>query len=99
MVNGKHIAAGSKVRISEPMDVPHWSEWDDDHGRTSVPTKRRLQVQFFRGDRKLHAEVMYIANEGERLKLQRQGRVKVRIRDASGSTVVITADSTKLISS
>jgi len=63
MGEGKHIAAGTKVSVAEPMDVPRWSEFDDDKGRTSVPTKRRMQLLFFRGDKKVTAEVVYIGNE------------------------------------
>lgn len=91
MAEGKHIAAGTRVKITESMDVPRWSECDDDKGRTSVPTKRRLQLLFFRGDKKVSAEVVYISNESEREKLQRLGRVKVRVREPSGSCVVFTA--------
>jgi len=94
---GNEVAAGTKVRIAQPMDVPHWSEWDDDKGRTSVPTKRRLQQLFFRGDKKVTGEVVYIAKESEREGLRRVGHVKVRVREASGSTVVITAEASKLV--
>jgi hypothetical protein len=96
MGEGKHIAAGTKVRVAEPMAVPRWSECDDDKGRTSVPTKQRLQQLFFRGDRKVAAEVVYIGNETERDALRRLGRVKVRIREASGSMITCTAEAEKL---
>ncbi len=92
----KQFAAGTKVRVSEPGEIPEWSEWDDDHGRTSGSVKRRLQQMFFRGDKKITAEVVYIAKESEREGLQRKGRVKVRLRDPSGSALVITADPSKL---
>ncbi len=91
MGEGKHIAAGTRVRVAQPMPVPQWSECDDDKGRTSVPTKQRLQLLFFRGDKKVAAEVVYISNETERERLRRLGRVKVRIREASGAMVTCTA--------
>jgi len=90
------IAAGAKVRVVEPMDVPTWSEWDDDKGRTSAMLKKRLQTMFFQGNKKINAEVVYIANETEREKLRRKGQIKVRLRDPSGSSIVITADPNKL---
>lgn len=96
MGEGKHIAAGTKVSVVEPMAVPKWSECDDDKGRTSVPTKQRLQQLFFRGDKKVAAEVVYIANETERDTLRRLGRVKVRIRESSGSMVTCTAEAERL---
>ncbi len=93
----KNLAAGTKVRVSSPTDVPEWCTWDDDHGRTSGNVKKRLQMLFFRGDKKINAEVVYIAKESERENLRRKGRVKVRVREPSGSCLVITADPTKLM--
>lgn len=94
--NNKNLAAGTKVKVSEPMEVPEWSEWDDDKGRISGSVKKRLQQQFFRGDQKLVAEVVYISSEEERERLRRKGQVKVRIRDQSGCAITITADPAKL---
>lgn len=96
MGEGKHLAAGTKVKVAEPMAVPTWSECDDDKGRTSMPTRQRLQQLFFRGDKKVAAEVVYISNETERDRLRRQGRVKIRIRESSGSMIVCTAEAGKL---
>ena len=77
----KSLAAGTKVRVVEPMDVPEWSKWDDDAGRISSSVKRRLQQMFFRGNKNLSAEIVYIASEEERERLRRKGRIKVRVRD------------------
>ncbi len=92
----RHMPVGAKVRVKEPMDVPEYSVWDDDKGRSSTPVKRRLQSMFFRGDKKVTAEVMYIPKESDREKLRRNGLVKLRVREASGSMVNITADPAKL---
>ena len=94
-----HFGAGTKVRLAQPMAVPQWSTWDDDKGRVSTPIKRRLQSLFFKGDKKVSGEVMYVSNETEREKLRRLGRVKVRIRDLSGASVIITAENSKLAKS
>ena len=93
----KYIAVGTKVKVIEPMEVPEWSTWDDDKGRTSGSVKKRLQGMFFRGDKKVHAEIVYIAKESVRDKLRRQGQIKVRLRDPSGAMLVITADPAKLV--
>lgn len=93
----KDFAAGTKVMMGEPGEIPEWSTWDDDKGRISGPVKKRLQSMFFRADRKISAEVVYIASEEERDRLRRKGRVKVRIRDQSGCAIVITADPSKLV--
>jgi hypothetical protein len=93
---GKYLAVGAKVRVAEPTEVPEWSAWDDDHGRTSSSIKKRLQYLFFQGNSKILAEVVYVSKEAEREKLRRQGRVKIRLRDPSGCMLVITADPAQL---
>jgi len=92
MLQTKFVSAGTRVKILEPGAVPMWSEWEDDGGRSSTPVKRRLQQLFFRGDRRISAEVVYVGNESERDKLRNLGRCKVQLRDAAGSMVVVTAD-------
>ncbi len=95
----KSLSAGTKVRVAEPMDVPDWSTWDDDKGKISSPVKKRLQQLFFRGDKKVSGEVIYIGTEDEREQLRRKGQTKVRVRDQTGSAIVITADPNKLVRS
>ncbi len=92
MLQSKYLAAGTRVRVAEPGAVPEWSSWDDDHGRTSTSVKRRLQQLFFRGDRRIVAEVVYISNESQRDKLRSLGRAKVQAKDPAGSMVVFTAE-------
>jgi hypothetical protein len=96
MSNGKEIASGTKVRVVKASEIPQWSEWDDDGGRSSTQVKRRLQQLFFKGDKKVNAEVVYVAKETDRERLRKLGRCKVRLRDVSGSCVVITADTANL---
>jgi hypothetical protein len=86
------MAVGTKVRVVEPIEVPDWSKWDDDRGRTSSSVKKRLQAAFFKGNTRIHAEVMYISKESERERLRRNGHVKVKLRDPGGCMLVITAD-------
>ena len=93
----RHMAAGVRVRISQPMEVPTWSKWDDDHGRISTPVKKRLQTMFFNGSSRVTAEVVYISSETERQKLRRLGQIKLRLREPSGSSLTITADPQHLI--
>lgn len=88
----RSLSAGSKVTVTTPGPVPTWSEWDDDNQRTSTPVKRRLQEMFFKRDKKILAEVVYIASESERESLKRKNRVKVSLRDPAGSRITITAD-------
>ena len=95
----RHMAAGTKVRISQPMEVPTWSKWDDDRGRISTPVKKRLQSMFFNGSSKVSAEIVYVSSETERQRLYRLGQVKLRLREASGTSLTITADPKQLIRS
>ncbi len=91
-----HLPAGTRVRVITPGDPPPWSEWDDDGGRTGGSVKKRMQQMFFRGDRKISAEVVFIGSEAERDELRRKGRVKVRLREAAGTIITITADAHNL---
>ena len=90
------MAVGTKVRVNDPMEVPEWSTWDDDKGRTSGPVKKRLQIAFFKGDKKVSAEIVYVSKESEREKLRRKGQIKVRVKDQSGCMLTITADPARL---
>jgi hypothetical protein len=92
----KYMAAGTKVKVVTPTQVPEWSTWDDDRGRTSSSVKKRMQSKFFRGDTKITAEVMYISRDSERERLRRKGQVKVKIRDQAGTSLAITADAENL---
>jgi len=92
----KQLAAGVKIRVITPGEPPPWSEWEDDHGRTAPPVKKRMQQMFFRGDRKIAAEIVFIGSESERDELRRKGRVKVRLKEAAGTVLVITADAANL---
>ncbi|MFO0973037.1 MAG: hypothetical protein U1A27_06325 [Phycisphaerae bacterium] len=91
-----HLPPGTKVKVITPGDPPPWSEWDDDFGRTSPPVKKRLQKRFFAGDPKISAEILYIGSESVRDELKRKGRIKVRIRELAGSTIVITAEANNI---
>lgn len=88
----KTFPVGAKVRIKSPTSVPDWCEWDDDAGRSSTSVKKQLQKKFFDKNTKLSAEVMYIAKESEREALRKKKRIKIRLRDPSGSSIIITAD-------
>jgi hypothetical protein len=74
------------------MDVPENVAWDDDGGRTSGLLKKRLIASFFKQDKRITAEVVYIAKETERERLRRKGLVKLRLRHQSGSMLNITVE-------
>lgn len=93
MLGSKNRAftAGTRVKVRQPMAVPVDSAWDDDGQRTSNSVKKRLQQLFFKGDKRIQAEVVYVSSESLRAKLKRKEQIKVSLRDAAGSRVVITA--------
>ncbi|GAB4525867.1 MAG: hypothetical protein Kow00133_14580 [Amphiplicatus sp.] len=93
----RNLAAGTKVKVAVPGDVPEYSTWDDDGGRISGNLKKRLQGLFFAGNPKIHAEIMYVSRESERARLRRKGLVKVRLRDPAGCSLTITADPNNLV--
>ena len=92
-----YLAVGAKVKVANPMDVPEYSTWDDDRGRTSPMLKKRLQAQFFGGSRNVVGEVVYVASSTEREMLHRKGLVKLRIRDQAGTMLKITANAKELV--
>ena len=52
---------------------------------------------FFQANRKVIGEVVYVGKESEREALRHLGRVKIRVRDPGGSMLIITADSSNLV--
>ncbi len=91
------LGAGVRVRVRKPGPVPEWSDWDDDGQRTSTPVKKRLQTLFFRGDKRVIAEIVYVSSESLRQKLTSKNQIKVELRDPAGASIVITADATNLV--
>jgi hypothetical protein len=96
LTTSKFLSAGTRVRISEPMRVPSWSEWDNDGGRISTPVKKRLQQAFFDGDKKIAAEIVFISSTDERDRMRNKGIVKVSLRDPAGCSLVITAPADRI---
>ncbi len=85
------LTAGTRVKVRQPMSVPVDSAWDDDGQRTSNSVKKRLQQLFFKGDRRIQAEVVYVSSESLRDKLKRKQQIKLSLRDLAGARIVITA--------
>ena len=88
----KYMTAGTRVKVATPGPVPVTSVWDDDRQRSSPNVKRRLQALFFKGDRRITSQVVYVGSESMRERLKKKNQMKVELRDAAGSRIVITAD-------
>lgn len=95
--SAKFLSAGTRVRVALPGVVPAWSTWDDDRQRSSPSVKKRLQTLFFKGDRRISSQIVYIGSESLREKLKKKNQVKVELSDAAGSQIVITADAGNLM--
>ncbi|MHC4441372.1 MAG: hypothetical protein ACYTF1_00265 [Planctomycetota bacterium] len=93
----KNFPAGTKVKVAKAVEVPLSSKWDDDRGRISTPAKKKLLQRFFEGDEKITAEILYVSKESERNKLKKAGQIKIRLRESSGATLIITVDPEILI--
>lgn len=96
MQAAKFISAGTRVKVAKPITVPTDSTWDSDGGRCSTPVKKRLQQLFFKGDKRISGEVVYVGSEDVRTRLKNKGLLKVLIRDAAGSMITITAPAESL---
>lgn len=90
--SARHYVAGTCVKVTAPSTVPECSAWDSDRQRTSTSMKRRLQQLFFKGDRRVTGRVVYVGSESTRQQLNKKGMIKIELRDAAGSRIVITAD-------
>jgi hypothetical protein len=88
----KSLTVGAKVMVNQAMDAPEGVKWDDDAGRTSGLLKKRLISSFFKQDKRITAEVVYIGKESEREALRRKGLIKIRLRHISGSMLTICTD-------
>ncbi len=88
----KALTVGSKVFVAQPMNPPEGVTWDDDAGRTSGQLKKRLIESFFKQDKRITAEVVYIGKESEREALRRKGLIKIRVKDQAGCILTLTAD-------
>ena len=96
IISSRQLASGTVVKVKRAGPAPPWSEWDDDRGRTSGPVKKRIQEMFFRRDPKIRAEIAWVVSESERESLMRKGRVKVKLRESSGTMLVVTAGADQL---
>lgn len=97
MRSARALAAGTLVKVKAPVSVPQWSKWDDDGQRTSNSVKKRLQMQFFKGDRRVQARVVYVSSEHERFKLKKNGHLKVELRDPAGVSITILAATEQVV--
>jgi hypothetical protein len=88
---GKALSSGTQVRVIRPGPVPLGMEADDDRGRLGVQVKKRMMEQFFKGDKKLKAEIAWVTSESEREGLRRKGLTKIKVKEASGNTLIFTA--------
>jgi hypothetical protein len=91
----KRLPAGTRVKVIEPMSVPAESTWETCQ-RTSTSVKKRLQQMFFNGDKRISGQIVFVSSETEKVRLARHALVKVELRDAAGSMIVITAPSDRL---
>lgn len=91
----KHITAGTRVKVIEPMSIPTDSVWDRCE-RTSNPVKKRMQEMFFKGDKRISATVVFITGETERARMKRKELTKIELRDAAGSSITITTPVTSI---
>ena len=97
MRSARTLSAGTLVKIKAPWSVPQWSTWDDDGQRTYNSVQKRLQTAFFKGDRRVQARIVYVSSEHERFKLNRNGHLKLELRDPAGVSVTILAATDQVI--
>lgn len=90
------FSAGQKVILTAAMTAPAWCVCDDDKGRVAKHVKKTILERFFKVDKKLTCEIVYVSNEVEREKLRKAGRAKVRVRTPAGECIIIPIEINKL---
>lgn len=92
----QELSAGQKVMLIAQSEPPGWCEFDDDRGRVAKHVKKTILDRFFKCDNKLTCEIVHVVKEGERIKLRKSGRTKVRIRTPAGESIIVPVEIEKL---
>jgi len=95
-LTGFALVSGTPCKVITPGPPPPGIEWDDDHQRTSSQLKKRMIENFFRGNKKMKAEIAWITSESVRDQLRRKGFMKVKVRESAGSMITFTAPAANL---
>jgi hypothetical protein len=82
------LSANSKVKVVMPGPPPEDLKWVKDL-RLNPRTRKQLIEGFWKGQRTIHGHVAFVANEADRDRLRREGKVMVRLSDLSAQQVTI----------
>lgn len=88
MLAHKELSANCIVKVIQPGAPPTDIEWVRDV-HVNPRTRRQLIEGFWKGHRGISGQVAYVANESERDRLRRQGKVLIHLRDVSAQKVSI----------
>lgn len=83
-----HLSANTKVRPTMPGPPPEDVKWVKDL-RLNPRTRKQLIEGFWKEQRSVSAHVQFVANESDRERLRKEGKVMVLISDLSAQHVTV----------
>lgn len=82
------LSTSTKVQVAAPGSPPNSIEWVRDI-HVNPRTRRELIEGFFKRKRGISGVVAYVANESDRIRLRKEHKLRIQIRDPSAQTVVV----------
>lgn len=90
------LPANSKVKVARPGPPPEDVKFIKDLN-INPRTRKQLLAGFWKGQRSISGHVAFVANESDRERLRRDGKIMVRISDLSAQHVDIIVPSTEVL--
>lgn len=90
------LSANSKVKAARPGPPPDDVKFIKDL-QINPRTRKQLVEGFWKGQRSISGRVAFVANEADRDRLRREGKLLVRISDLSAQHVDVIIPATELL--
>jgi hypothetical protein len=90
------LPANTKVKAARPGPPPEDVKFAKDVN-INPRTRKQLIVGFWKAQRSISGHVAFVANESDRDRLRRDGKMMVRISDLSAQHVDIIVPSSELL--
>ena len=82
------LSTSTKVQVANPGSPPNNLEWVRDI-HINPRTRKQLIEGFWKRKRGVSGQVAYVANESDRERLRKEGKLRILIRDPSSQTITV----------
>ena len=82
------LSTSTKVQVTDPGSPPNNVEWVRDI-HINPRTRKQLIEGFWKRKRGISGQVAYVANESDRTRLRKEGKLRIQIRDPSAQAITI----------